>query len=146
MKKVGTRKSTHPTTRLERHPTPTSRRLILALAITYLERTGNNGWEREGFILGFSLERGSTAAGVAFVVLGGSLRCSLEDTRNKEGSKGTGEAYHAVIADGRLVETYLETGLVVGHTAGPAGAVGGLQGDLLMMLASVRFFVCVADC
>ena len=83
MKKVELGRSTHPTTRLKRHPIPTSRRLVVALAIADLEGARDHGREREGFDLCFVWEGSGATAGVAFAVLGGGLRCELEDTQNK---------------------------------------------------------------
>lgn len=87
MKKIEIKRSTYPTTRLKRHPIPTSRRLVVAPAITYLEGARDDGREREGFDFGFGWEGRGAAASVAFTVLGGGLRCEL-DTRNKGGREG----------------------------------------------------------
>jgi hypothetical protein len=83
VKEVEIGRSTHPTTRLKRHPIPTSRRLVVALAIAHLEGARDDSREREGFDFGFGWEGRGAATGVAFAVLRWGLRCELEETRNK---------------------------------------------------------------
>jgi hypothetical protein len=142
---VETGRSTHATTRLKRHPISTSRRLVVALAITHLEGARDDDWERKRFDFGFGREGRGAAAGVAFAVLGGELICESEDTRNKGSREGIGksipcrhrrwEARQSILGGRPSRRKYSKT----------SRRRRRIEGGTVSVLASVRLVVSVAE-